>query len=184
MPSRSNPFFRAVAACAFACVLAATPALAATLSAECKVVVDASKKQITTPSHAYSTSTGLPGQKAPKTYEAIYVGDANYILVGGKWRRGKLSMQDALQMKDDNIRNATSFTCTYLRDDAVNGESAALYSADSTNEGIRSIGQIWISKSSGLPLKIEQDQDADSAGKFHMSTRYEYGNVQAPAGVP
>jgi len=44
---------------------------------------------------------------------------------------------------------------------------------------VKSDGQIWISKSKGLPLKDEIDISSDGF-KNHHSTRYEYANVQAP----
>lgn len=161
-----------------------TGARTASLSPECKLVTDAARKQLVTPSHAYSTISGLPGHAAARTSEAIYAGGASYLRYKGEWRRSPLTIRKALQMKDENIRDATSMVCSYLRDESVSGESAAVYSIDTRNADIRAIGQIWISRSSGLPLKVEQDLDVDSPDKYHTSTRYEYGNVQAPAGPP
>jgi hypothetical protein len=46
---------------------------------------------------------------------------------------------------------------------------------------ITSDGQVWISKSRGLPLRDEIDIDSGGpAGKNHYSGRYEYTNVQPP----
>jgi hypothetical protein len=43
---------------------------------------------------------------------------------------------------------------------------------------------IWVSRSSGLPLKSDAHQDVGSAlGKSHIVSRYEYANVRPPAGV-
>ena len=68
-----------------------------------------------------------------------------------------------------------------MRDDPVNGESAALYTThDDTAHG-KSDNQIWVSKSKGLILRQEMDIDTGGAnGKTHLSVRYEYSNVQAP----
>lgn len=168
----------------FCFLLAATfvpRAHGATLSAECKIVTDAAKKQLVTPSHAYSAQTGRPGQAGARNSEAIYVGGAAYVQIKGIWRRSSMTVKDALELKDENIRDATAMDCRYLREETMNGDSAAVYSFDSSNEADHSVGQIWISKSRGLPLKIEQDLIADKSSKAHVSTRYEYTNVQAPA---
>jgi outer membrane lipoprotein-sorting protein len=69
-------------------------------------------------------------------------------------------------------------TCRYLRDEAVNGEAAAVYSQHIENEDTVSDGTVWISKSRGLPLRVETNVEGTL-----RSTRYEYGNVQVPAGV-
>jgi hypothetical protein len=63
----------------------------------------------------------------------------------------------------------------------VNGEAAALYMAHSENDDVKSDAQTWISKSKGLPLRTEEDIDTGGGDKRHMSIRYEYGNIQAPA---
>ena len=67
------------------------------------------------------------------------------------------------------------------RDESVNGEAAALYMAHSENDTVKSDAQTWISKSKGLPLRTEEDIDTGDGDKRHMSIRYEYGNIQAPA---
>jgi len=42
-------------------------------------------------------------------------------------------------------------------------------------------GQLWISKSSGLPLRAEEDFDNKSNHvKDHRSARFEYGNIRPP----
>ena len=44
--------------------------------------------------------------------------------------------------------------------------------------------QVWVSKSKGVPLREELDMNVGgAAGKSHMTLRYDYANVQAPAGV-
>ena len=45
---------------------------------------------------------------------------------------------------------------------------------------VKSDGQMWISKSKGLPLRDEMDVDAGDGIKHHHSTRYGYTNVQPP----
>jgi len=70
-----------------------------------------------------------------------------------------------------------------VRDESVNGEATAVYTEHTENEGIKGDGQTWVSKSRGLPLRTEEDLDTGDGDKRHMSIRYEYNNVSAPAGI-
>ncbi|MEO6922322.1 MAG: hypothetical protein ABI142_00715, partial [Bryocella sp.] len=88
-----------------------------------------------------------------------------------------------LEIRQEATKDAKSFDCQHLRDEAVNGEAAAVYSMSSiSDDGDHSEGQIWISTSRNLPLKSEMDVGS-GAEKRHTSIRYDYNNVQAPAGV-
>ena len=89
-----------------------------------------------------------------------------------------MTAQDMIQQEQENRKTGTA-TCRYLREESVNGETAAVYSAHSENEDVKSEGQLWISKK-GLPLREELDTDVGDPNKVHRSIRYEYGNVQAP----
>ena len=155
-----------------------TPALAA--DAACQPIFDTRFKLFSVPTHIY-TVAALPGGKS-QTSEAIYTNGAIYVLMSGKWIHSRMTPQDMLKQEEENIRDSKS-TCRHVRDEVVNGEAAALYTAHSENDGIKSDAQTWISKSKGLPLKTEEDIDTGGGDKRHMSIRYEYGNVQAPAGV-
>jgi len=71
-----------------------------------------------------------------------------------------------------------------VRDESVNGEPATLYSGHDQLPDAKVDSQVWISKARGLPLKMEMDMDTGgAAGKSHRTVRYEYSNVQPPAGV-
>jgi hypothetical protein len=141
----------------------------------CKPVFDANARQKSVPTHIYLT--------APEVGEQIYAANAIYILRKGTWKRSPMTPQQMVQQEEENIRDATSYTCRHLSDESINGEAAALYAAESTNAGVTFKGQVWISRTRGLPLKMEGDTTADGGAGIHMSARYEYGNVQAPAGV-
>ncbi|MEO5558639.1 MAG: hypothetical protein ABIO49_02715 [Dokdonella sp.] len=83
-----------------------------------------------------------------------------------------------------SIHNAKVYSCRYLRDETVNGEAAAVYAGHSETEDSQSDTQTWISASRGLPLLTELDIDlGDAGGKKHTSMRYDYSDVQSPAGV-
>ena len=84
----------------------------------------------------------------------------------------------------EQIRREAKLTCGHLRDEAVDGEAAAVDSSlqESADEKIDTV--TWVSRQSGLPLRQESDIDVGgSAGKSHRSSRYEYRNVQPPAGM-
>jgi hypothetical protein len=73
-------------------------------------------------------------------------------------------------------------TCRYLRDEAVEGEMAAVDSthAERRDLKIKSDGELWISKTKGLTLRQEEDVDAGEGVKDSHSTRYDYSNVKPP----
>ena len=89
-----------------------------------------------------------------------------------------------MKQQEENERTVKALSCRYLRDEAVNGEPAAVYVEHSEPEGATSDATTWVSKSRGLPLRLESDIDAGGKmGKSHRSIRFEYSNVQPPAGV-
>jgi hypothetical protein len=49
------------------------------------------------------------------------------------------------------------------------------------NEGITSDGMTWIAQGTGLTLRSDSDIDTGDGEKNHVSSRYEYTNVHAPA---
>ena len=147
----------------------------------CKILFDADRKMIVTAHHSYQTQV-FPGQQAPKGGEAIYMGGLNgavYILVSGKWQRSGFGPEDSLKQKEENIRN-TKASCHYVRDEAVNGEAAAMYTIHTESEDVQSDGTIWISKNKGVPLR---EEIGAPSGKERITVRYDYSNVRAPDGV-
>jgi hypothetical protein len=93
-------------------------------------------------------------------------------------------VQQVKKLEEENIRSS-KYTCRYLKDETVNGEPAAVYSTHSEREdfSIKSDGEIWISKSRGVPLRqeLEMIESGDKPEVNHHSMRYEYTNVQPPA---
>jgi outer membrane lipoprotein-sorting protein len=98
-----------------------------------------------------------------------------YVNVDGKWSPSPMTMQEMKEMEQRNIQNNKT-TCRYLKDEAVNGEMAAVYNVHAEGPKGKSDSQSWISKAKGLPLRSE----TDPADKNHVSMRYEYGNVKPP----
>ena len=177
--SRSTQMLLAIAAGLLAASLNSTPAFAAA-DAACQPLFDSTVKVFSTSAHVYNT-TALAGGKS-RTGELIYANGVIYVLVDGKWVRSKMTMDAMRKQEQENIRNGNT-TCRHVRDELVNGDLAAMYTMQGENEGVKSQGQVWISKSKGLPLRTEEDVDTGDPDKQHMSIRYEYSNVHAPAGV-
>jgi hypothetical protein len=148
---------------------------------ECPVL-EAMDKLFATPFHMYMTQTsaGVANGK-PMNTEMVSSGGARYVLYQGKWTVSPLSTEELKALDQRNRQNAKNTSCHYVRDESVNGESAALYSTHSESEHGISDNQIWVSKSKGLVLRQETDlYTGRGNGKSHLSVRYEYANVQAP----
>ena len=151
--------------------------------ASCKPVLDAVSKQMTTPYHMYTTLPSFrPGDK-PNQSEMISTGGQHYILLDGHWKKSPMDQAAMVKQEQDNIRDATAMSCRRLPDESVGGVSASVYTMHSENQDTKSDGKVWLSKSTGLILQSDVDLGSDSDSKSHMSSRYEYTNVQRPAGV-
>jgi hypothetical protein len=167
----------------FICLLSISASMAshyAMAADSCQPVFDALTKVVTTPNHSYSTETGAFIKGKPRSGETIYVQEARYVRVDGKWTKSRLQTEEILQQEKENRANGKA-TCQFVRDEAVDGMSAMLYALHSENEFDKEDAQMWISKATGLPLREEMDTDVGGAmGKSHRSMRYEYSNVKPP----
>jgi hypothetical protein len=74
------------------------------------------------------------------------------------------------------IAGPASATCSYVRDEPVNGEAASVYRQDAKKDdfGAARSTLIWISKASGLPLRQEQDADFGNGVKGHESLLFNW----------
>jgi hypothetical protein len=144
----------------------------------CGAVFDALTKVVTTPNHSYSTRTT---NGKPRTSERIYVQGKAFIRVDGKWTTIHEDTTEILQQEAENRKHGTA-ACQVVREESVDGQRATLYSLHSETEYATQDAQMWIAKSTGLPLREEMDTDvgAGKLGKSHLSTRYEYSNIQPP----
>jgi hypothetical protein len=147
----------------------------------CKAVFEASDKLLTTPNHMFMTHTSAAKAGKSTNSEVVTVGGVRYIMVGGKWTRSSMSMQERKDQEEQNRKNAKTYSCHYVREESVSGEAAVVYSQHSEIEDAKSDALIWISKSKGSILRMEMDLDTSSElGKDHMSIRYDYSNVKPP----
>jgi hypothetical protein len=111
----------------------------------------------------------------------VYAGGKHYVLYDGKWTASEMSDSDMKAMQLKARQTAKNLSCHYVKDETVNGESAALFATHGESEHGKDDNQIWISKSKGVILKQETDIDIGAGRpKTHMSVRYDYANVQAP----
>jgi hypothetical protein len=104
-------------------------------------------------------------------------------LVGGKWHRSPLNIKAMVEQEQENRRNAKNERCAHVRDEAVDGEAAGVFSTHYESEYAKVDALIWISRSRGLALREALDMEAGELGKTHTSVRTVYSGVQAPAGV-
>jgi len=144
----------------------------------CGAVFDALTKVVTTPNHSYSTRTT---NGKPLISERIYTQGKAFIRINGKWTTIREDTTELLQQEADNRKHGTA-TCRAVREESVDGQRATVYSLHSKTEYATEDAQMWIAKGTGLPLREEMDVDvgAGNLGKSHLSTRYEYGNIQPP----
>lgn len=63
-------------------------------------------------------------------------------------------------------------SCSYLRDDSVDGEAAAVYDEQYRSTTGATHALIWISKTSGRLLREEEDGDIAGKGKGHIAYRW------------
>lgn len=146
----------------------------------CQPVFDALTKVATTTRHTYSTHTATFTHGKPQTSETVVADGKVYIRVNGKWMHSPVSPQEMLEQEKENQAHAKG-TCKFMRNELVGVEPAAVYSMHRETEEGKEDAQMWISKSTGLPLRDEQDVDlGTTTGKEHRSTRFEYGNIRPP----
>jgi hypothetical protein len=154
---------------------------AQTVPAACRPMVDAERKEATTAHHLYQTEkSALPGENA-RTSESISTGDATYIMIKGKWQRSPMGPKEWLAQLDENLKTMKWNGCQQVGEESVGGVTATVYRAQSEDDGAKEDVRVWVAKSSGLVLRVEEDVDTGGkAGKLHRSVRYEHDNVRAP----
>ena len=145
----------------------------------CQPVLDALAKVATTPNHSYTTSVAASSGKATEG-ETIFANGQKYIRAQAKWIRLPVTSQDALEQEKEKREHGKS-ACQFLKTESVNGDAAMLYSVHREYEEVTEDGQMWVSKASGLLLRVEENFDnRGNKVKEHRSTRFEYSNIRPP----
>lgn len=145
----------------------------------CQPEFDALTKVATTPNHSYTADTAMNGGKSAEV-ETIIANGQKYIRAHGKWMRIPVTSQDVLDQEKEKELHGKS-TCQFVRNEPVNGEAAMVFSMHRQYEGVNEDQQMWVSKGTGLLLRVEEDVDNQgNKVKEHRSTRFEYGNIRPP----
>ena len=163
--SRSLP--TAIAGLAFAMT---TTAFAAN---PCDPLYQAGIKSLQTPHHVYSTTT-LQGAKS-RTGEAIFAGGVEYVLLAGQWRRSRMTPQDMIENAQEKLKTHPD-TCSFVGDQTADGQAVSVFKAHSNDSGTDQV--VRIVKSSGL-----MQGGTLTLPNGTVETRYDYSNVEAPAGA-
>ncbi len=151
---------------------------AAAADATCKTLADANSKIYAQPVHMYFSEAAAGKTRSS---ELVYLNGRTYVQLNGAWQVSRIVPRT---MNSGNNALDPNTTCRVLRDDFVNGEAAVLYSTAKQTWDERMDSQVWISKTRGLPLKIEMDIDVGKgAVRTHRTMVYSYNHVSAPAGV-
>lgn len=151
--------------------------------AACRPLLEAQRKSLMTPHHLYSTD-GPAGQRAnARANEMISVGGASYLLYQGKWRRSPITPKEQLDQIQENIAHAKAFSCKRVGAESIGGVATDVYTSHDEHDGTAGDARHWVAKGSRLILRTEEDMDTGVGGKHHISIRYDYANVHAPAGA-
>jgi len=151
------------------------------IPAACRPLVEAELKAISTPHHMYETKAdGRSGQDP--IAEVITAGGVTYVKAGGKWMRSPISLQAQIDQVNRNIATTKVYTCQRVGSETVAGMPATVYTLHTENADTKADARAWIGTGNGLMLKMDESVDAIGI-KSHYLIRYEYANVQAPAGV-
>ena len=112
--------------------------------------------------------------------EMIIIGKETYMKVNGSWKKFPVDIGSQLpkmrEMLSDEILKSVS-GAEYLGDENVNGQSAMVYRYKGKGTGDVSsyTSRVWVSRTSGLPQKIEAVYDGGPIKS--MVTNYTYDNV-------
>jgi hypothetical protein len=144
----------------------------------CQAVDAASKKQQSIPYRMSGTSSF--GSSPAKTTEGVVVDGTLYSQVNGQWVSMPLPPPRPRANEADGAKTSLKQLCQHVRDEAVNGEDAAVYSIHIETPPGNGDQLIWISVSKGLPLRMDMDFTSKKGDKSHSSIRYDYNNLQKP----
>ncbi len=138
--------------------------------------MDAAKKTATTPNHLFLThAAAFRNGGKPTSGEVVTTKDRRYVQVNGKWSSRPY---DGAKEASDMDTPESKLTCKFVRDETVDGEAASVYGEKSDD----ATTTVWISKKSGLILRMETDKDVGGAhGKDHSESRFDYVHVEPPA---
>lgn len=166
--------FRLTSAFAASALLAVFVVPGARAADPCDVAYVAAIKTVQTPHHVYSTTTPRGGKA--RADESIYAGGVEYLKLHGNWRRSPLKMQDRFDMAKEKLATHPD-TCTRMGAQSVDGQAVVVYKLH--NREVGADQQVRIRNADGLLQGVTETLPNGTL----IEVRYEYGNVQAPAGL-
>ena len=140
----------------------------------CDAILKAMTKQYNTP---YMLNMTMNTPFGPRTSRSIHIGDKLYLNLQGHWQ---VVAFDPRQEAETMRKRAASVkqTCSTKRDEKLNGEPVTVHVAHVDNKGAISENTLWVSKTTGLPLKTQISFHGAS-----MVTTLDYKHVKPPLGV-
>jgi hypothetical protein len=143
----------------------------------CKAVLDAKYAQARAPAYAVTYTRAQPGRPT-QSGESRRLNGVSYYLVNGAWV-SKAQTADELVEELKHVSKDAKMVCKSAGNEAVGGQPSTIYDAKIDNMDTISESRMWISKTTGLPLKshtqIEDGQVLDQT--------YVYAGVTAPSGA-
>jgi hypothetical protein len=118
--------------------------------------------------------------------ESIIIGKDVYTKVGGTWRKFPMSTNQSIPTLRDMFTEEGLKSMTDARfngDATLDGKDALLYSYKGAGvKGVSSYdSKLWISKSSGLPMKVEVNYDTGQLKQATITYTYdENATIEAP----
>jgi outer membrane lipoprotein-sorting protein len=146
---------------------------------DCSVATDAAMAQVKVP-HAVTHMMTMPGQPEQRV-EIIFINEKTYTHMDGAWNVMPFStkvMQDTIETSRKRAEQSPH-TCQNVVGEPLNGEATTLLLVHSDANGRPSDAKIWISTSSGLPLRSEI-RLADGAV---VTDTFRYDNITVPPGA-
>lgn len=116
--------------------------------------------------------TGQDAKDACAPVQAAYQKTASVSNSSNATNTGALNVAEAYEKI--STEPGRRETCKYLRDEAVNGEDANVYSDVFASKSGTAKGTVWISKKNGWVLKREVDVEITGVGKGHQAIVFEY----------
>jgi len=160
----------------------------------CKGLADAMLTNAKTPYHSVGSisfdpkdppvpgSAGLPSAIATET---IFTGTHVFVkLPNGQWKDIHANLAD-LQSKVKE--SAGSFNdCAHLPNDKVDGKDLAVYTGTDKTDTMNVTTKVWVAPENGTLVRSETEIGGPTApdGKVrhqHLSLRYDYADIKAPA---
>ena len=150
--------------------------------ASCQTVLDAVIKQATIPVHQKISmgSAAMPGKTLQS--EMIRTGDTLYMQIRGQWTSWPYDVQKAVDDARQAMQKA-EHSCTRVRSETVDGQSADLYSVEAKTASGGTDSQIWISSATGLPLRQHTVMFEQGSAKTEHDVRFDYTDVRAPQSI-